>query len=101
MGGNVTIAERGTRKRLLINRHIAKMTPEEIARRFSVYVVLKTACGSAGSHGKSSAVKATSICHQIASGEARRNHVFSAVSDCEAGGRRSADEIYQFGRSHA
>jgi hypothetical protein len=27
------------RKRLLINRHIAKMTPGEIARRFSVYVV--------------------------------------------------------------
>jgi hypothetical protein len=35
----VTIAERDTRKRLLISRHIAKMTPEEIARRFSVYVV--------------------------------------------------------------
>ena len=27
------------RKRLLINRHIAKMTPGEIARRFSVHVV--------------------------------------------------------------
>ena len=27
------------RKRLLINRHIAKMTPGEIARRFSVYIV--------------------------------------------------------------
>ena len=38
-GVNVTIAERDTRKRLLINRHIAKMTPGEIARRFSVYVV--------------------------------------------------------------
>ena len=33
----MTIAERDTRKRLLINRHIAKMTPGEIARRFSVY----------------------------------------------------------------
>jgi len=28
---------RDTRKRLLINRHIAKMTPEQIARRFSIY----------------------------------------------------------------
>lgn len=49
----MTIAERDTlqgvdlkndsssdaRKRLLINRHIAKMTPEEIARRFSMYIV--------------------------------------------------------------
>ncbi len=25
-----------TRRRLLINRHIAKMSPEEIARRFTV-----------------------------------------------------------------
>jgi hypothetical protein len=49
----VTIAERDTRKRLLINRHIAKMTPGEIARRFSVYVLLS----SARSHGKSSTVK--------------------------------------------
>jgi hypothetical protein len=46
------------RKRLLINRHIAKMTPGEIARRFSMYVVLRTACSSARSHGKSGAVKA-------------------------------------------
>jgi len=54
----VTIANPDTRKRLLINRHIAKMTPEEIARRFSVYVVLRTACSSAArSHGKSSEVK--------------------------------------------
>jgi hypothetical protein len=53
----VTIAERDTRKRLLINRHIAKMTPGEIARRFSVYAMLKTASGNARSHGKSSAVK--------------------------------------------
>jgi hypothetical protein len=30
----VTIANPETRKRLIINRHIAKMTPEEIARRF-------------------------------------------------------------------
>jgi hypothetical protein len=37
----VTIAERDTRKRLLINRHIAKMTPEEIERRFTVYVLLR------------------------------------------------------------
>jgi hypothetical protein len=40
-GVNVTIAERDTRKRLLINRHIAKMTPGEIARRFSVVVTVK------------------------------------------------------------
>ncbi len=53
----MTITNPDTRKRLLINRHIAKMTPEEIARRFSVYVILKTASSSAGSHGKSSAVK--------------------------------------------
>jgi len=38
-GANVTIDNRDTRKKLLIGRHIAKMTPEEIARRFSVYVV--------------------------------------------------------------
>ncbi len=56
-GANVAIANPDTRKRLLINRHIAKMTPEEIARRFSVYVVLRTACSSARSHGKSSTVK--------------------------------------------
>ena len=43
-GVNVTIAERDTRKRLLINRHIAKMAPEEIARRFTVYVMMKTVC---------------------------------------------------------
>jgi hypothetical protein len=41
-GVNVTIDQRDTRKRLLINRHIAKMTSGEIARRFSVYVVLRT-----------------------------------------------------------
>ena len=33
-GVNETIANPDTRKRLLINRHIARMTPEEIARRF-------------------------------------------------------------------
>jgi len=32
----MTATDLGTRKRLLINRHIAKMTPEEIARRFTV-----------------------------------------------------------------
>ena len=53
---NVTIANPETRKLLIINRHIAKMAPEEIARR-SVYVLLKTACSSARSNGKSSAVK--------------------------------------------
>ena len=30
----MTITNADTRKRLIINRHIAKMTPEEIARRF-------------------------------------------------------------------
>jgi hypothetical protein len=30
------VTNQETRKRLLINRHIAKMTPEEIARRFNV-----------------------------------------------------------------
>jgi hypothetical protein len=35
----VTIDNRDTRKKLLIGRHIAKMTPEEIARRFSVHIV--------------------------------------------------------------
>jgi len=39
----MTISERDTRRRLLINRHIAKMTPEEIGRRFTVYVVLSAA----------------------------------------------------------
>lgn len=39
----MTIAERDTRRRLLINRHIARMTPEEIGRRFTVYVLLKAA----------------------------------------------------------
>jgi hypothetical protein len=53
----VTIANPDTRKRLLINRHIARMTPEEIARRFSVYVMLRTASSSDGSHGKNTAVK--------------------------------------------
>lgn len=37
----MTVDERDARKRLLISRHIAKMTPEEIARRFTVYIVLK------------------------------------------------------------
>jgi hypothetical protein len=32
----VNVTSQETRKRLLINRHIAKMTPEEIARRFTV-----------------------------------------------------------------
>jgi hypothetical protein len=32
----VNVTNQETRKRLLINRHIAKMTPEEIARRFTV-----------------------------------------------------------------
>jgi hypothetical protein len=32
----VNVTDQETRKRLLINRHIAKMTPEEIARRFIV-----------------------------------------------------------------
>lgn len=30
------MTDQETRKRLLINRHIAKMTPEEIARRFTI-----------------------------------------------------------------
>ena len=51
-GANVTITNQDTRKRLIINRHIAKMTPEEIARRFSIYVMLRTACSNARSHGK-------------------------------------------------
>jgi hypothetical protein len=48
----VAINERDTRKRLIINRHIAKMTPEEIARRFSIYVILRTATRSVRSHGE-------------------------------------------------
>ena len=32
----MTITELDTRKRLIINRHIAKMSPEEIARRFTI-----------------------------------------------------------------
>jgi hypothetical protein len=39
----MTISDRDARKRLLINRHIAKMTPEEIGRRFTVYVLLEAA----------------------------------------------------------
>jgi len=30
------VTNQDTRRRLLINRHIAKMSPEEIARRFTV-----------------------------------------------------------------
>jgi transposase len=30
------VTNQETRRRLLISRHIAKMTPEEIARRFTV-----------------------------------------------------------------
>ena len=48
----MTITNQDTRKRLIINRHIAKMTPEEIARRFSIYVMLRTACSNARSQGK-------------------------------------------------
>jgi hypothetical protein len=48
----MAIANQDTRKQLIINRHIAKMTPEEIARRFSIYVMLRTTCSSARSHGK-------------------------------------------------
>jgi len=33
------VNDQETRKRLLINRHIAKMSPEEIARRFTVAYV--------------------------------------------------------------
>jgi hypothetical protein len=33
----VAITNPDTRKRLIINRHIAKMSPEEIARRFSIF----------------------------------------------------------------
>ena len=51
-GANVAITNQDTRKRLIINRHIAKMTPEEIARRFSIYVMLRTACSNARSQGK-------------------------------------------------
>jgi hypothetical protein len=32
----MTITDLDTRKRLIINRHIAKMSPEEIARRFII-----------------------------------------------------------------
>ncbi len=32
----VNVTNEDTRRRLLINRHIAKMSPEEIARRFTV-----------------------------------------------------------------
>jgi hypothetical protein len=52
----VTIAERDTRKRLLINRHIAKMTPGEIARRFSVYLA-ENGLSQRREPRKSSAVK--------------------------------------------
>jgi hypothetical protein len=30
------VTNQDTRKRLIINRHIARMTPEEIARRFTI-----------------------------------------------------------------
>jgi len=35
-GRGVHVTNQDTRRRLLINRHIAKMSPEEIARRFTV-----------------------------------------------------------------
>jgi hypothetical protein len=38
----VTIANPETRKRLIISRHIAKMSPKEVARRFNVNVMVKT-----------------------------------------------------------
>jgi hypothetical protein len=47
------VTDQETRKRLLINRHIAKMTPEEIARRFTVaytvpVAVIKAATAKSG-----------------------------------------------------
>ena len=39
-----------TRKRLIINRHIFKMGPEEIARRFTIAISQKTAATNAVRH---------------------------------------------------
>jgi hypothetical protein len=51
--GGCYVTDQETRKRLLINRHIAKMTPEEIARRFTVaytvpVAVIKAATAKSG-----------------------------------------------------
>ena len=50
-GVTVGIPESETRKRLIINRHIAKMSPEEIARRFiTTYVVPITRKAKSGAN---------------------------------------------------
>jgi len=47
-----------TRKRLIINRHIAKMSPEEIARRFVIAYVAPVASAVRAVKKKVAAVSA-------------------------------------------
>jgi hypothetical protein len=44
------VTNQETRKRLIINRHIAKMGPEEIARRFTIAISQKTGATNAVRH---------------------------------------------------
>jgi len=43
----VHLTNQDTRRRLLISRHIAKMTPEEIERRFTVSYIAPLGAGTA------------------------------------------------------